>query len=205
MSRRWPSGLMLLAACVRGDPHTVAPPAAEGELRPAAAFDGIRQKPARSAALFEEMARVFQHPRCANCHPTDDRPRQGMAQVIHDPPVWRGPDGHGAAGSHCDTCHQEANSTVSRVPGAEGWHLAPVEMAWLGRSPAEICDQLKDPARNGQRSLEDLHTHLSEDPLVAWGWSPGTDRAPAPGTQAQLAALTRAWIDTGAHCPTEAP
>lgn len=188
-----------------GAPKPPEGPLEPGVLRPVEAFDGVGSRKQQSAALFEEMTRVFAHPRCANCHPTDDRPRQGMDQRIHDPAVWRGPDNHGVPGNACSTCHQPENSAVSRVPGAEGWHLAPVEMGWIGRSPAQICDQLKDPERNGGKTLEQVHQHLAEDALVAWGWAPGHDREPAPGTQAELAALTRAWIDTGAHCPEEAP
>jgi hypothetical protein len=36
---------------------------------------------------------------------------------------------------------------------------------------------------------------------VAWGWAPGAGRDPAPGSQGQLGALIRAWIDSGAACP----
>lgn len=202
---RWSVCLALGAfACAHSEPRSLDLPD-DGALLPVAAFDAIPQQRARSVALFGEMARVFQHPRCANCHPSDDQPRQTDAQVVHDPPVWRGPDNHGEPGAHCSTCHQADNSEVSRVPGAESWHLAPASMAWLGRSPAQLCAQLKDPARNGDRDLEALHEHLANDPLVAWGWEPGHGRQPAPGSQAELAALTRAWIETGAHCPEETP
>jgi len=74
-------------------------------------------------------------------------------------------------------------------------------MAWQGKSVSEICQQLKDPQRNGGRSLELLHEHLAEDDLVAWGWHPGDGRDPAPGSQQQLGELVRSWIDTGAACP----
>lgn len=199
----WTLGLAGLTACARpAGPEPV--PVEAGALRPVEAFEGLRRAE-RSAALFGEMAKVFAHPRCANCHPVDDRPRQGMAQVVHDPPVWRGPDDHGVAGAPCSTCHQEANSEVSRVPGAENWHLAPASMGWIGQSPAAICAQLKDPTRNGGKTLEEVHHHLAADALVAWGWSPGHGREPAPGTQQQLGDLARAWIDSGAHCPEEAP
>jgi hypothetical protein len=43
---------------------------------------------------------------------------------------------------------------------------------------------------------------MSHDSLVGWAWSPGAGRTPAPGTQAQLAALLDAWVATGASCPT---
>ena len=37
--------------------------------------------------------------------------------------------------------------------------------------------------------------------LVGWAWAPGFGRASAPGTQAQLGALIKAWIQTGSVCP----
>jgi hypothetical protein len=74
---------------------------------------------------------------------------------------------------------------------------------WQGRSLGAICTQLKDPARNGGRDLPALLRHVSEDSLVGWAWAPGAGRTPAPGTQAQLGAVMRAWADSGAHCPPE--
>ena len=68
-------------------------------------------------------------------------------------------------------------------------------------SASEIREQIKDLARNGGESLEELHEHNAHDGLVAWGWKPGEDRTPAPGSQAVSGALTRAWIDAGPHCP----
>ncbi|HEY5933897.1 MAG TPA: Isoquinoline 1-oxidoreductase subunit, partial [Kofleriaceae bacterium] len=90
---------------------------------------------------------------------------------------------------------------LARVPGAPDWHLAPLEMAWLGKSAREICEQVSDPKRNGGKTLAQIHTHLTDDKLVAWGWQPGADRVPPPGSQKQLAALFQAWMDTGAVCP----
>jgi hypothetical protein len=46
-----------------------------------------------------------------------------------------------------------------------------------------------------------MHEHMAHDSLVGWGWAPGGQREPAPGTQAQFGALIKAWIDTGAACP----
>jgi len=80
------------------------------------------------------------------------------------------------------------------------WHLAPIEMAWVGLSLGGICEQFKDPKRNGSRSLPQIHEHMAHDPLVGWGWMPGAHREPAPGTQAQFGELIDAWIRTGAHC-----
>ena len=55
--------------------------------------------------------------------------------------------------------------------------------------------------RNGGKTLAQLVEHNSHDGLVGWGWNPGDGRAPAPGTQAEFGALTKAWVDSGAKCP----
>ena len=169
-------------------------------LRAPAAFAGIADPAARSAALFAEAGKVLQHPRCLNCHPDGDRPLQGTG-YLHQPPVQRGADGHGVATMRCATCHQKANFEPGRVPGHPEWHLAPLSMAWQQKSLAEICAQLKDPARNGGKTLPQIVEHAAHDSLVGWAWKPGGGRAPAPGTQASFGALMKAWADSGAACP----
>ena len=133
--------------------------------------------------MFTELGKVLTHPRCTNCHPAGDRPRQGDESRLHQPPVVRGADGHGLPAMRCSICHQNANFDPGRMPGHPEWHLAPREMAWEGKTLAEICAQIKDPARNGGRKPEDLIHHIGEDTLVGWAWAPGFGRSPAPGTQ----------------------
>jgi hypothetical protein len=164
-------------------------------------FDGIGDTAARSAALFTEAAKVLTSPRCLNCHPAGDRPLQGETHRLHQPPVERGSDGFGAVTMRCATCHQSANFDPAGMPGHPHWHLAPREMAWQDKKLAEICAQIKDPARNGGRSLEQILTHIATDTLVGWAWAPGFGRQPAPGTQQELGALIEAWMKTGAVCP----
>jgi hypothetical protein len=177
--------------------------AGPGELLAVADFDVIGDQAARSRALFAEMARVITHPRCINCHPSGDTPHQRMAMELHDPPVVRGPANAGVPGMECTSCHQDRNQDLTRVPGAPKWQLAPIEMAWVGKSVSYICNQIKDPARNGGKTLAQIVEHNGHDPLVGWGWEPGADREPAPGTQARFGELTAAWVQTGAECPEE--
>jgi hypothetical protein len=155
----------------------------------------------RSQALFTELGKVLTHPRCLNCHPVGDRPRQGEHGRLHQPPVARGPDGFGLDGLRCPICHQNANFDPGRIPGHPEWHLAPFEMGWYGKSLHDICVQIKDPARNGGRSAADLIHHIGDDTLVGWAWAPGFGREPAPGTQKEAGALVEAWVKTGAACP----
>jgi hypothetical protein len=164
-------------------------------------FDAIGDTAARSAALFVEAGKILTHARCVNCHPAGDRPRQGDVRRLHQPPVARGDDGFGLPAMRCPICHQATNFEPGRVPGNQVWHLAPIEMAWEGKTLGEICAQIKDPARNGGRSLEEIVHHIGTDHLVGWAWTPGAGRQPAPGTQSEAGALLDAWVNTGAVCP----
>ncbi len=196
---------LLLVACSEPRPvpqvgASASPGGAPSELRNVAAFADIEDVRARSVALFVEAGKVIKHPRCSNCHPSGDSPTQRNFEP-HVPPVYRGPDGHGVAVLECASCHTSKNAELARVPGAPTWHLAPRSMAWAGVGLGEICEQLKDKDRNGGRTLQQVVDHSANDPLVAWGWAPGTGREPAPGTQQQFAALLAAWVETGAICP----
>lgn len=175
-------------------------------LRPPVDFSNMRNRTARSVALFTEAGKVLQHPRCLNCHPADRQPTQGDDLHPHMPLVQAGPENRGTKELPCTSCHGKENAPtlgarVKSVPGSDPWALAPASMAWQGLSLGEICVQLKDPARNGNRSLAQIETHLAEDHLVGWAWHPGEGRTPAPGTQAVFGELIAAWIKTGARCP----
>ena len=184
------------ANAVHAQPQAQAP-----DLKAASDFGSIADRGERSKALFVEAGKVIQHPRCLNCHPKGERPMQGEAMRPHQPPVVRGPADTGAVGLPCTTCHGVANHEPSGVPGHPLWHVAPVSMAWEGQTLGQICEQLKDRRRNGDKSLAQIHEHMAKDTLVGWGWSPGGKRQPAPGTQERFGELIRAWIDTGAACP----
>jgi cytochrome c5 len=150
-------------------------------------FDAIGDTVARSAALFTEAGKVLTHARCVNCHPAGDRPRQGDVRRLHQPPVARGNDGFGLPAMRCPICHQAANFEPGRVPGNQVWHLAPIEMAWEGKTVGEICAQIKDPARNGGRSLDEIVHHIGTD---HWWAGPGRRApgvSPPPGHKARLA------------------
>jgi hypothetical protein len=168
-------------------------------LRPPSAFSSISDPGERSRAIFAEAAKVLTHPRCLNSPPAGDRPTQANDIHPHEPFVLRD--------LPCVTCHTDCNFTLHErasyqsIPGHPRWMMAPIEMAWQGKSIGEICQQLKDRDRNGGRDLALLHEHLAHDDLVAWGWQPGAGREPAPGNQALLGELIQAWIDTGAQCP----
>jgi hypothetical protein len=177
-------------------------------LRPPSAFSNISDRAVRSRALFAEAAKVITSPRCMNCHPAGDHPTQGNDEHVHQPAAFRGEAGVGVAGLPCASCHTDKNfplavgaASYESIPGHPRWGLAPIEMAWQGKTPADICAQIKDPARNGGRSLALLQEHVAKDDLVGWAWHPGAGRRPAPGTQEEFGEIVAAWIETGAECP----
>jgi len=195
-------GWLLAAGCAQAQPAAASAPATT--LRPLSEFSAIADGKARSLALFAEAGKVIQHPRCLNCHPNGNRPLQGDGMQLHQPLVVRGKDGFGAAAMRCASCHGAQNfeaAKIASVPGNKNWHLAPIEMAWHGRTLGEICSQLKDRSRNGDKTMAQMIEHMAHDDLVGWGWAPGIGRAPAPGTQKAFGDLIKAWTDSGAHCP----
>src|SRR2546430_17661177 len=75
-------------------------------------------------------------------------PLQGDDSHVHLQYVKRGKDGRGVYGIRCDTCHQSANLPGANMPpGNPKWSLPAPEtkMVFVGRTPAELCRQLKDP------------------------------------------------------------
>src|SRR5437879_4601762 len=115
---------------------------------------------AESLAAWAKIQIVLEHPRCLNCHQAES-PLQGDSRRTHLPHVVRGPENHGVSAMKCGNCHNESgNNVTSRTPGAPHWQLAPLSMLWQGLSGAALCRSLKDPEKNGKRSLADLVTHM---------------------------------------------
>jgi hypothetical protein len=202
-------GAAFAAAATLSAPAALSQSSGGSELRPPSAFASIADRAARSRALFAEAAKVLTSPRCMNCHPAGDHPTQDADLHPHDPPVERGSSGDGVPGAPCQACHLSrtvdlfpgAVASYRSIPGHPRWELAPIKMAWQGKSIGEICRQLKDKSRNGGRDLAMLQEHVAKDDLVAYGWDPGEGRTPVPGTQELAGELVQAWIDTGAECP----
>ena len=159
-----------------------------------------------SLQFYKQMHAVLSHPRCVNCHPKDDTPKQGLDGHVHSPPITRGPQDSGPPGLPCMACHNEANFDPGRVPGAPNWHLAPALMAWEGKLAGELCRAMTNRNTNGNRNLQATVKHLTEEKLVAWGWEPGIDvygnsREPVPLPKAEFDRAVVAWARTGGACP----
>jgi hypothetical protein len=162
---------------------------------------------ATGMAAFETVRAVLQHPRCQNCHPGGDAPLQGDEGRVHAMNVLRGPTGHGMPGAGCTTCHGPANPPSNYglhvPPGViEGWHMPKPEekLVFVGVPPRALCEQIKDPARNGNKDMAALRKHL-DTPLVVWGWDPGFGRAPVSTPYATFIEAWETWTAAGAPCP----
>jgi len=158
-------------------------------------------------AAWQEVYGVASHPRCANCHVGEDNipvwsgPSYGKRQS-HGMNINAGESRIGAEYIQCQTCHFSTQRDLPHAPpGAPNWHLAPVEMQWIDKTSAEICQQLKNPETNGDRSLAEIAEHIRDDALVAWGWAPGPGREPAPGSAEQTFRALKTWAAAGAPCP----
>ncbi len=165
---------------------------------------------------FQRIYEVASHPRCANCH-VDDRnipmwsgPSYGETRP-HGMNIKAGESRIGAEFLPCQTCHITSDD-LDTEPHASPrfgieWQLAPVEFVWFDKSALEICEQLKDPDRNGGRDWMGLVDHLIHDASlngpVLWGWNPGGTREPAPYSLQQHVDDMIAWGIAGQPCPTE--
>ncbi len=157
----------------------------------------------KSLRAFRAVASVLTSPRCLNCHVPGDGPLQGDDSHPHAMNVKRGADGKGSAALRCFACHQTENTKfLHGPPGAADWQLPPSKtpMAWKGLSTGELCRTLKDPAKNGNRSLQDLVVHMDSS-LVRWAWNPGPGRTLPPSSYDEFVSHLKEWIDTGAACP----
>ncbi len=104
----------------------------------------------------------------------------------------------------CINCHQATNTADGFVPGVATWRLAPLSMLWEGRTKRQICQQMKDPARNGgRRTGEQIIEHMKSDPLVLWAWSPGAGRKTPPLSHDQFVAALEQWIQADMPCPSD--
>lgn len=161
-----------------------------------------------SRRAFATVAAVLTHPRCSNCHPRDGVPTQTMKQRPHAMNISRLSIESGLA---CSTCHQAVNSERLGIPGgppgAPHWGLPPREFPapFQGHTASSLCEQLRDPAKNGNRDLAALHQHMASDPLVLWAWKPGGTRETPPVTHAVFAAAVAQWVIGGGACPPAPP
>jgi len=162
-------------------------------------------------AAWDQIYSVLTHPRCINCHTATNYPQQGDDRHRHFANVVRGAEGKGVAALQCVSCHQEANADTTGVPGARGWHLAPLSLRWQDRSnrilsSAQVCRAITDRSKNHDLDGPGLLKHHTEEPLVLWAFQPGRGidgrpRTLLPLTHEQFVEATRRWVEVGMPCP----
>jgi hypothetical protein len=182
----------------------------------------INDIPAGSVSIEEGLANwrlfyeVASHPRCSNCHVGADNrpmwsgPSYGKARP-HGMNVNAGESRIGIEALACSTCHtqlSQPDETANAVPHtpprvASVWTLAPVEAGWFGESSAFICNQLKDPERNGNRTIREVAAHLDHDSILHWAFNPGGNREPAPHSLQEAMDALMNWAAAGTPCPPE--
>lgn len=158
---------------------------------------------------WSRIYEVTSHPRCSNCHTgPSDRPmwsgaNYGPKARPHGMNIRAGESRIGAETLPCATCHGLQNGDVPHSPPGTpvGWMLAPVEAHWFGRSSKTICEQLRDPTRNGGRTLNEVAQHLGHDLILRWAWAPGPGREPAPYSLQEHVDDLLVWGVAGAPCP----
>lgn len=206
---------LLIALTVAGS--TLAPLTvmvyAEGERSKDALPPGSVSRAAGLEA-WQRIEAVVTHPRCANCH-VDTRgipiwtPAGETGSRAHGMSIHAGLSRIGAEAIACSTCHMTSTlpNDPAPAPPRAGipWQLAPVEFLWYGQSGAEICKQLRDPARNGGRDVVGLLDHLRHDAslggFIPRGWEPGAGRSVPPGTFEDHVKDLAEWGAAGQPCP----
>ncbi|WP_166417227.1 hypothetical protein [Cochlodiniinecator piscidefendens] len=152
---------------------------------------------------------VFSHPRCSNCHVGADNrpmwsgPSYGSARP-HGMNINAGESRIGAEHILCSTCHSPNNIDLPHAPPGvtADWRLAPVEAEWFGKSSREVCEQLRDPERNGGRNVLEIAEHLDHDVILHWAWNPGVGRESAPYSLQDHVNDVLAWGAAGTPCPS---
>jgi hypothetical protein len=163
-------------------------------------------------AAFDRIYEVTSHPRCSNCHVGADNlpmwsgPSYGRTRP-HGMNINAGESRFGAETLQCSACHaynDQANDMPHAAPQvAMNWMLPPVEAEWFGKSAAHICNQLRDPERNGGRDMLDIAAHLDHDLILHWAWTPGGGREPAPYSLQEHVNDILIWGVAGMPCPEE--
>lgn len=167
---------------------------------------------------LEAWSRIYEvtsHPRCSNCHVGADHRPMWSGPSFGDPRkhgmnIRAGDSRIGAETILCATCHttksedwENANTTPHAAPRvATEWQLPPVEFEWFGKSAVEICTQLRDPERNGDRTFMEIATHLDHDIILHWAWNPGGGREAAPYSLQEHVNDILIWGVGGMPCPS---
>lgn len=122
-------------------------------------------------------------------------------------------DVRGVEMKRCTQCHGPRNDPLTVAPSRLDWHLAPEKMAFeskpgLAKSGPQLCGDLKDWNKHGNRNLNQLLVRTVETGrLVLWSWEPGV-RASGKATATPPVAIDDEFVSEfkkcvakGAPCP----
>jgi hypothetical protein len=168
----------------------------------------------KSVKAFREMLPVLHHPRCFNCHggfdiTSDEHEGSDVAKSSGlDPRSLLTLKERKELHEACGSCHDNVRGTATRLDGTvlAGWFVAPKPMLWDGRSDDDLCMEMKRFETDGDQFIE--HMELDHNEIQFLEAAFNGDRAlgealksyglqvdKPPGTQADLVALARKWVD----------
>lgn len=206
--------LVLGVASSRGSPGAVPPRGPNpGQPRGGASgaaascpLDAGRQ--VEAVRLFREIVPVLTHPRCLNCHGgmdilSDRHPgASALEESLNPREAIFTAEFRSALEAQCTTCHD----------GLAGWTVPPPPLYFVDASGAPktaeaLCEQMKVLEASGERLVSHFHDDHGGIQFIAAGFAGdralggeelarlGLTREPPPGTQAQLTAQARRWVD----------
>lgn len=79
----------------------------------------------------------------------------------------------------------------------------------VAKNGHQLCVDLKDKSKNGNRDFAQLLDFIETDPFIMWAWDPGTRAkgkartTPPLATHDQFLSTVKQWIADGAPCPAE--
>ena len=148
-------------------------------------------KQIEAIGAFAEMLPVFRHPRCMNCHGGMD-----IASARHPGADQLEPMANPLDVEQCQACHD----------GLPGWRQPHSSVFFTDKSDEELCLQMKKFEHTGDEFVEHIFNDHGDVQFIAAGFV--GDRAlgeglqdyrltieKPPGTQAQLTAMARKWVD----------
>ena len=199
-----PLACVLIGFCslaMAENPDIIIAPAEAGSFTPQDGLDA-----------WDRVYEVTSHPRCSNCHvgpserPMWSGPAYGKTRP-HGMNIMAGESRIGAETIQCSTCHayrEGGNDFPHAAPQvAMNWQLAPVEADWFGKTSQEVCTQLRDPDRNGGRTMIELAQHLNHDLILHWAWNPGGGREAAPYSLQEHIDDLLVWGVAGFPCESD--
>ena len=200
------------AGCGGAKLHATAPaaaPAAPLRRRRAAGARGVRRHRRSAGALAGAVRRGGARDAPPALHQLPSRRATRRCRAIRRRCTIRrscaAPTTAACPGLECATCHQDRNLRAgARARRAEVAPRAAASMAWVGRTPHAICEQIKDPTRNGGRTLAQIVEHIgARRARRAGAGRPARTASRRRERRRSFGALMAAWVETGAACPRE--